>query len=374
MDSQYWLTRHNALIGLTSQKPFQISVARRSSLYWRATERKADNVAKFFVRLQPMRLADAPGGKAYLAQDPAVLDRGRRVFGGSCAGCHSSRQPPAGAEPKAWFAQAVARDGFDAGNFFSNEARYPVTKIGTNAARALGTNAAKGHVWDNFSSDTYKALASAGAIQVYNPFTGGSDEFRAPAGGPGYYRTPSLINLWSSAPFFHNNALGKYTGDPSVAGRMEAFNDAVEKLLWPERRLGKASIWRTTRECDLRLEMAVVPEPLRAMLRPIAGAEGSLAIGPIPAGTPINLIANIDPSADPAKLLALVLKMRAVFGAIKVQHLGPDATSALMAKELGPALLAVSKCPDFIEDRGHTFGASLAEADKRALIEYLKTL
>jgi len=27
---------------------------------------------------------------------------------------------------------------------------------------------------------------------------------------------------------------------------------------------------------------------------------------------------------------------------------------------------------DFVEDRGHTFGAGLADADKRALIEYLK--
>jgi hypothetical protein len=32
-------------------------------------------------------------------------------------------------------------------------------------------------------------------------------------GGPGYYRTPSLISCWSSAPFLHNNALGKFTGD-----------------------------------------------------------------------------------------------------------------------------------------------------------------
>jgi hypothetical protein len=36
--------------------------------------------------------------------------------------------------------------------------------------------------------------------------------------------------------------------------------------------------------------------------------------------------------------------------------------------------LAVSKCPDLIEDRGHTFGATLPDDDKRALIEYLKTL
>jgi hypothetical protein len=36
--------------------------------------------------------------------------------------------------------------------------------------------------------------------------------------------------------------------------------------------------------------------------------------------------------------------------------------------------MAASKCPDLIEDRGHLFGANLPEADKRALIEFLKTL
>ena len=32
----------------------------------------------------------------------------------------------------------------------------------------------------------------------------------------------------------------------------------------------------------------------------------------------------------------------------------------------------VSLCPDFIEDRGHTFGRDLSDQDKRALIEYMK--
>jgi hypothetical protein len=36
--------------------------------------------------------------------------------------------------------------------------------------------------------------------------------------------------------------------------------------------------------------------------------------------------------------------------------------------------MAASTCPDLIEDRGHVFGANLPDADKRALIEFLKTL
>lgn len=374
MDSQDWLLRHNALIGLTAQKPFEISTARRHSVYWLATATKAANVAKFFARLKPMRLEDAPGGNAYLTKDPEVLRRGKLAFAGSCARCHSSKQPPAGAEADAWFRQAVLRDDFRDGNFFSNEQRYPVSRIKTNAARAFATNAQAGQIWQNFSSATYKSLPSVGEIQVYNPYTSSMQAFKAPAGGPGYYRPPSLISLWSSAPFLHNNSLGKFTGDPSVAGRMSAFDDAIEKLLWPARRLGPASIWRTSRECNLQIQAAVLPEPLRTLLKPFVGPDGWFRVGPIPAGTPINLIANIDPQADPAELVKLCLELAKACTEIKLQRLDAAAAQALLAKEVAPALFAVSKCPDLVTDRGHTFGEDLPDDDKRALIEYLKTL
>jgi hypothetical protein len=38
-----------------------------------------------------------------------------------------------------------------------------------------------------------------------------------------------------------------------------------------------------------------------------------------------------------------------------------------------PDLMRLNKCPDFIEDKGHEFGRTLPMADKRALIELLKT-
>ena len=140
----------------------------------------------------------------------------------------------------------VQKPDFLDSNFLSTEERIPVDVVQTNAARALATNAIRGHVWDNFSSETYKTLPSAGDIEVQDPFDGSTQKFLVPGGGPGYYRVPSLIGIWATAPFLHNNALGTYTGDPSVAGRMKAFDDAAEKLLWPEKRLGLASIARTT--------------------------------------------------------------------------------------------------------------------------------
>ncbi|MEO7597913.1 MAG: hypothetical protein ABIV50_03205 [Opitutus sp.] len=374
MFSQHWLQQHNALIGLTAQKPFEVSTAQKNSAYWLATQEKFSNIAKFFMRLQPVRLADAPGGKAYLTSDPAILKQGAIAFAENCATCHSSKQPPEGAEADVWFTDAVLKDDFRDGNFFADERRYPVSKIKTNAARAFGTNAKEGHIWHNFSSDTYKKLPAAEPIEVYNPYTDKMENFASPSGGPGYYRTASLISLWTSAPFLHNNALGKFTGDPSVAGRMEAFNDAAEKLLWPEKRLGKDSIWRTSRECNLQIQVAAMPTALRVLLKPHADPDGYFRLGPVPEGTPVNLLANLDPDTDKNQLVAICLKIKGTLARIKAAHLDPAAARELMKKEIAPALFAASKCPDLIEDRGHLFGTKLADDDKRALIEYLKTL
>jgi hypothetical protein len=34
--------------------------------------------------------------------------------------------------------------------------------------------------------------------------------------------------------------------------------------------------------------------------------------------------------------------------------------------------LLMDKAPDFVQDRGHTYGAAMADDEKRALIEYMK--
>lgn len=373
MYSQHWLQQHNALIGLGDQKPFSIKVAQENSTYWRATETKFANVAKFFARLEPLPLADAPGGSDYMRNDMEVLRQGKLVFAENCATCHSSKRPPEGVNERAWFAKAVLEEDFLKNNFLGDEVRHKVTKIGTNANRTLGTNAMAGHIWANFSSDDYKALPSVGEIDVYNPYTDKMEKFKMPSGGPGYYRTASLVALWTSAPFLHNNSLGKYTGDPSVAGRMEAFNDAVEKLLWPEKRLGKESIWRTSRECDIQIQAAALPSPLDKLLKPHVDDDGYFRLGPIPEGTPINLLANLDPESDPAGFARIVIKIKKALLEIKLKGLDSDEARKLLKDDVAPALFAASKSPDLINDRGHTFGEELSDADKLALIEYLKT-
>src|SRR4029077_9710847 len=182
---------------------------------------------------------------------------------------------------------------------------------------------------------------------------------------PGYYRTPSLVSVWSSAPLLHNNMLGKFTGDPSVAGRLEAFNDAVEKLLWPEKRLNKDSIWRTQNDCSLHLRKEFVPEPLRQ----IADRDGYITVGMIPKGTPINLVANLEPNFQNIDVFLKIAKKL-----VKIKTANPSREEAAAEfNKLIPDLLAANKCPDFVEDRGHDFGKDLPDTDKRALIEYLKT-
>ncbi|MBS0264978.1 MAG: hypothetical protein JSS02_23800, partial [Planctomycetes bacterium] len=182
MYSQHWLQQHNALIGFTKQKPFSIKTAQENSVYWNATQQKFENVAKFFMRLTSFQLKDAPGGETYMTNDGAVLTRGQIVFAEQCARCHSSKRPPAGVDAEEWFRAEVVKPAFRTGNFFSDERRYPVTILQTNAGRACGTNARDGHIWSNFTSATYKSLPDVGNISVWNPYSG-KDEFFAVGGG-----------------------------------------------------------------------------------------------------------------------------------------------------------------------------------------------
>jgi len=376
--SQRWLTDHDPLLGLRPQRPFRVAEAAQHSVYWQATSDRVGNLARFFARLKPMRLEAAPGGLAYLMTDEATMRRGQVVFADTCAPCHSSKQPPAGVDPgteaaRQWHRAAAARPDFRDDNVLSTERRYSVARIKTNACRALGTNAMSGHIWDEFSSETYKSQESVGVIETLDPLEPSKPfRFQAAGRGPGYYRVPSLVSLWTSAPYLHNNSVGAFTGDPSVEGRMRAFADGMEKLLWPERRAGLASVWTTSEESAIRIPEPLVPPLLKPLVR-----KGVLEIGPIPRGTPINLVANIEPRLD--RLLILISTVNAGFidaSARRLDLLHPTAgaTGDEARRRLVATLMAASTCPDLVEDRGHLFGADLADADKLALIEFLKTL
>jgi mono/diheme cytochrome c family protein len=362
MCNGYWLSLQDPFYGAArEQAPFEILEARRQSrtlagtpderkCLWNQTEALMGDVAGYLTAQSPPKLAAAPGGLAHIDLAPEVQARGRQVFAATCAQCHSSKRPPQEAVKSrdqivAWFAEAVKQAGFLDRNFLSDDARHPVTRIGTNIARTLGTNPARGHIWDNFSSETYKSLPPVGAVKLYDwskprLFGNGLITFNIPGGGRGYYRTASLAGVWATAPLLHTNALGIYIPDPSVDARVRAFEDAMHKLLWPESRAGIATIMRTTRTSTLRLPI---------------GCQGEACdiAREFPEGTPISLVM----STDPAYAQSLIARLR-------------EYASLWLSSE-APGL--VFKNPDLVLDHGHTFGANLSDAEKQALIEYVKT-
>ena len=427
--SEEWLLHFNALVGGKPTTPIEIKVARQNSTYWEATEAQTPNMALFFLKTAtPHKLKDAPGGEAYLTKNIAQLTRGKEIFGERCARCHSSKIPtlavgvdPAGCNGagyldcwkrywewtksdafKKQMREVVMADDFLENNFLSTELRVPVTLLETNACSPLATNAIAGDIWDNFSSQSYKDLPSVGEITVYHPVTGKPMPYKMPAGGRGYTRPASLISLWSTAPFLLNNTVGRFDPSPSVEARMKSFEDSIEKMLWPEKRdkdllLGDkvpGRMDRTTTTTYIRVARGYLPDELQKLRDPLERwfpwifRDGGVQIGPIPTGTPINLLANLNilaESSDPAerlrhdkKVLDLLLKAKHDLKSLPVNATDDEARKVFA--DLVDPLLELNKCPDFIVNRGHYFGTSmfkeepgLGDEDKRALIEFLKT-
>jgi hypothetical protein len=428
--SEEWLLHFNVIVGGKPITPIEIAVAEKNSAYWRATEAGTPAMARFFLKAaRPDKLSDAPGGAKYLTENAQVIDRGKTVFAENCARCHSSKAPVPPAEAslkqcagpdylncwnrywtwsktddfKTKMRDIVLADDFLDGNYLSTDVRVPVTLLQTNACSPLATNALAGNIWDNFSSHSYKSLPSVGAVTVQDPFTGEPHQYEMPAGGRGYTRPPSLVSVWSTAPFLLNNSLGPFEQDPSVDARMRVFQASIEQLLWPEKRvkdklLGDklpGFIDRTTTRSFISIPAGFVPPvvrdlkgPLHALLSRLIDEDGGITLGPIPEGIPVNLLANLRPLAESdnpvdqavhlERLVKLLLRLK-----IDLLTVSEDATDEELRKhfaDLAAPLLALSKCPDFVVNRGHYFGTSLNQGDpglndedKRALIAFIKT-
>ena len=296
-----------------------------------------------------------------------------------------------------------------------------MTLLRTNACSPLATNAVSGNIWDNFSSSTYKELPSVGAITVQDPFTGERRPFVMPGGGRGYTRVPSLVSMWSTAPFLLNKQLGSFSGDPSVESRMKSFQASIEQLLWPETRRTEPGldgfVMRATERSWISIPMRQIPpqlasfvgdltDPLSGLLKDsverLFDKDGNFQLGPIPKGFPINLAANYQPlvdiedpaaKAEHAKNVAALLEM--VTGNFPPDLSATDQEMLDWLKKLRGPLLKLFKCPYFVVNKGHYFGTAkfndteglsedeklfvkepepvLSDDDKRALIEFLKT-
>ncbi len=441
--SEEWLLHFNPVVGGKTITPIPIATAQKNSVYWQATEAGTPNTALFFLKAaQPDRLQDAPGGDKFLDADAATLERGKNVFADTCARCHSSKAPSppadldvkqcAGAgyltcfkrywtwtqtdDFKAQMRKIVQAPDFLQGNYLSTDARVPVTLLRTNACSPLATNALAGNIWDNFSSQSYKQLPSVGMVTLRDPFSGAPLPYRMPAGGRGYTRVPSLISVWSTAPFLLNNSVGPFDTNPSVAARMAVFDSSIEQMLWPEKReqdslLGDkilGTIDRTTERSNVTIPEGYVPEALQPLqgklhrwLPWLVNSGGDVVLGPIPKGVPVGLLANMKLRAESDDLSDQAAQVNGVGDfliRLKADLLTApaDATDEQLRDKfanLKAPMLKLSKCPDFIVNRGHYFGTAqfnrqedlsddekafgrepeLSDSDKQALIALLKT-
>lgn len=478
--SEEWFLHFNPVAGGKNITPMRIDVAEKNSSYWQATEAGTPNTALFFLKAgRPDRLSMAPGGAAHLNADPATLAQGKQAFADTCARCHSSKLPATAVAEltqdrcvgpgylqcftnywkksqtpafKSQMRKIVASPDFLERNYLSAEFRVPSTLLRTNACSPLATNALRGNIWNDFSSDSYKALPSVGTITIADPFTGEMKPYKMPAGGRGYTRPPSLIALWSTAPFLLNNTVGKisyrtetdplgrpYQASPlvGVEDRLKEFQPSIEQMLWPERReqdsvLGRKAhglIDRTTEVSWLVIAPAFVPDNLKPVQGILKGfyagmvydaakhdefnratpgypkmppsMNGALVLGPIPKGMPVNLLSNTKlraESSNPFEGLVNVWRLLTVAHRLKgdLKTLPPGTTGDALRTHFADVrepLLKLSKCPDFVVNRGHLFGTQqfnrqdglsadekawgtetpLSDAEKSALIAFLKT-
>jgi hypothetical protein len=397
MSSEEWLLHLSPLVGGKPQVPVDIRQLRTNSGYWQATEGMSANVVRFLMRMvEAPKVAEASG-------DRTAASLGKLVFAERCASCHSSKfpPPPADADPGkcsgdyldcwnrywAWtktdtyrqeMRKTVAADDFLDRNFLSTDLRVPLPLLGTNACIALSSNGTAGNLWSAFTSETYQSLPSAGSITYYHPETGERQEMKLPAGGRGYLRPASLAGLWYTAPYLNNNSVGRFEASPAMEARLAAFRDGLEQLLWPEKRekdekLGgriPGRMERTTTVSRLRVPARMMPAALARTLAAPSGFFGGSAeeveIGPIPAGTPLSLLANLDLLSEKAVPLLLRLK----------KELKSEAD---FARFVDP-LFELSTCPDYIVNRGHYFGtgldgeSALTDQQKKDLIEFLKMM
>jgi hypothetical protein len=376
-----------------------------------------------------------------------------------------------------WANTVVEMPEFWRNNFLSTDYRVPANYVGTNPGRALANNSTKGHMWEDFSSESYKTNGFPGAIKYFNPYAGAAGETNSflpqhrvaegvppGGGGPGFYRPATLMSIWATAPFLHNNSLGLFNNDPSVRGRLAAFTNAIQMLLTEEDRRSNTDytsaeqwkkdrglIWRTPSETYITIPAQHVPVfaqripwpsslervalwlkrlgrwkwfPSATLLgiaflllwapwhRPqerqeseyrsrrkqrwlrvggyaavlvaivagfgiyfLAGRLGDVVLGPIPAGTPVNLLANINPDAPKNELKRALRTVVRGLTEIHTRQLNDTERTNVFRRNIAPALLQVSKCPDLVMDKGHSFPwfKNITPEEKEALIELLKT-
>lgn len=359
------------------QSPMRIMQCANECDAWNYADAKMDDLAAFLITGGPTYLLasqdlDGKAGNEYI--DLVKVPEGRKLFARECAGCHSSKVAPeniradknalakfyeghvfgsedywqlefteAERNDPAFSAKFMKKDasgtlrpkqfaenGVFGQDWLSNDELVPFDIIGTNYCRAIHDNHNEGHIFEEFSSETYKNKPSPGSIpKILNPVVPGLGGMQIGEkkieGGPGYLRNFSLLSAWATAPFLHNNAIGEVTfledGSPdyTVKGRIEQFELAFDELMKSD-------------------------DPLATDGRPqkISKLQHDL---------------NITLSGQPDGIVHF-----------------PEGTPAAHVLSSNPHDAVFLKCGDFVENKGHQFGIDLAAEQKLALREFLKLM
>lgn len=381
------------------QTPFDIGQCRQDCPSFRAVEDRLPQLGAYLMSSRTPELYAARGLssreelKKQLGAD--AVETGRKLFAENCAQCHSSQAPGPGGSYEAVDFHAIDSDQVRK-DFLSNDQIFPVTQIGTNRSRALHGNHKIGRVWQQFASD-----------DVHNrPQVQGIPE--QISGGPGYFRPPSLLGMWATAPYLHNNAIGpevcgKIDGkptlyvspyvdaagnwlqgapacrdlDPGVDGRFRLFQDSMMEMLTPsDQRLRKITLLGG----PIRIETGV---PLwdgdTRSFRPLTIE--------IPKGTPQAVVSNLQYKSllDDLVLAAVnprLFEQRVSSAEDRTElremlrqfRTNISAPLPVIARHQALVYRRYMTSVDFLENGGHDFGSNLTDQQKKALIAFLATL
>lgn len=404
------------------QTSFSIGQCRRDCPNFRAIEDRLQNVFDFFASAESdqtdlhaarnnERKAKNLGASYAMADLTAdlekefgkgALSRGQTIFADNCARCHSSIPESTGGafKNRDFTASNDAHPRKVRADFLGNDQSTPVTEVGTFRCRSLHSNHQAGHLYMEYASDSMRQRPIVADIPERNELKDG---------GRGYMRNVSLVNVWATAPFMHNNAIGpeicgkpanqandfyraRYVDrdgkllasqpeclryDPTVEGRFDLYKRSMFDLLHPKERGSK----RTLTNADLIIDIGI--RPLDGKIeKPLLGF-GQVKI---PAGTSVGFLNGLQhkqligdlflAKRDPAKLEAagkkeLISPLQAMADDVLLH---PARFVEILHEKRDFLNANYETCTQEIENEGHRFGEDLSEADKKALTAFLATL
>ena len=405
------------------QTPFNIGQCRRDCPNFRAIEDRLPQILAFFTSPEGdamdlhaarnnERKAKNPSAAAYTRADLVddldkqfgkdSVQRGKAVFAQTCARCHSSIPEKTGGPfaNRDFYAANEKHPRKLRADFLGNDQPTPATEVGTFRCRALHSNHMAGRLYHEYASETLRNQAPVADIP---------ESANLKNGGRGYYRNISLVNVWATAPFMHNNAIGPeicgnpqnkkndffraryvdtngklldkqpacFEYDASVDGRFRLYTQSMHDLLNPKAR----GIKMTLTDQDIIVDLGI---------RSWDGKQEKALVGSgralIPKGTSAGFIGGLlhkefigdlyRAKRDPRLLeasgkKALVPELQGIADDLLKN---PDRFVEVLRQKRSFLQANYETCTQEVENEGHRFGEDLSEADKNALIAFLATL